>query len=224
MDSLPKSTLTFITFSTALIMNPATSSNMSPPEVLLQYNFFEGDLVIGIDADLAGDRQRAARHGFGIDPVDLDQRAGRGERVAPARADADDAVLRFEHVAGARQDQRHLLVGDRHHRFEPAQIAVGAPILGELDAGAGQLPGILFELAFESLEQGDRVGGGAGKTGDDLAGAEAAHLLGVRLDDGLAHRYLAVAGDDDLAALTPRQHRSAVPQALAGGSGHRADC
>ena len=59
-----------------------------------------------------------------------------------------------------------LLVGDRHHRLEPAQIAVGAPVLGELDAGAGQLPGILLELGFEPLEQGEGVGGGAGKAGD----------------------------------------------------------
>src|SRR5439155_1688379 len=41
--------------------------------------------------------------------------------------------------------------------------------------------------------------------------------------DGLAHRYLAVAGDDDLAALTQRQDRRAVPEAVVGGSGHRAD-
>ena len=104
--------------------------------------------------------------GLGVETVDLDQRARRGERVAAARADADDAVLGFEHVAGAGQDQRHVLVGDRHHRFEPAQIAVGAPVLGELDAGAGQLAGILFELGFEPLEQRERVGGRAGEPGD----------------------------------------------------------
>ncbi len=114
-----------------------------------------------------------------------------------------------------------VLVGDRHHRLEPAQIAVGAPILGEFDAGAGQLPGILFELGFEPLEEGERVGGGAGKPGDDVAAGEAAHLAGIRLDDGVAHRHLAVAGDDDLAALAQRQDRRAVPLRCLRGARHR---
>ena len=40
-------------------------------------------------------------------PSSADQRPRRGERVTAARADADDPVLGFEHVAGARQDQRY---------------------------------------------------------------------------------------------------------------------
>ena len=114
-----------------------------------------------------------ARDRLGVELVDVDQRARRGERVVAARADADEPVLGLQHVAGAGQDQRDALVGDRHHRLEPAQIAVGAPILGELDAGARQLPGILLELGFEPLEQGEGVGGGAGKAGDDLAAGRA---------------------------------------------------
>ena len=105
------------------------------------------------------------------------------------------------------------LVGDDHHGFEPAQIAVGAPVLGELDRGAGELAGILLELGLEPLEQGEGVGGGAGEAADDVALAEPAHLLGVGLDDGLADRDLAVAADDDLAALADGQDGGAVPGA-----------
>src|SRR5271170_6368918 len=130
---------------------------------------FKRDLVVGIDADLRRDRQRAPGDRLGVEPVDLDQGAGRRERVPAARADADDAVLRFEHVAIAREDQRDLRVGDRHHRFQPAQIAVGAPILGQFDAGPGQLPGILFELGFEPFKQCDRVDRRPGEPGDDAA-------------------------------------------------------
>ena len=90
------------------------------------------------------------------------------------------------------------LVGDGHHGLEAAQVAVGAPVLGELHAGAGQLARIGLELALEPLEQGQRVGGGAGETGDHVALAEPAHLAGVRLDHGLAQADLAVAGDHDL--------------------------
>jgi hypothetical protein len=132
-----------------------------------------------------------------------------GQRVVAAGADADEPVLGLQHVAGAGQHQRRLGVGHRHHGFEPAQVAVGAPVLGELDAGAHQLARILLELALEPLEQGEGVGGGAGEAGDDLAAAEAAHLARIGLDDGLAEADLAVAGDGDRPPL--RTARMVVP-------------
>ena len=64
------------------------------------------------------------------------ERARRRERIIAAGADAHDAVLGLQHVAGAGQHQRHLRVGDDHHGFEAAQIAVGPPVLGEFDRGA----------------------------------------------------------------------------------------
>ena len=106
---------------------------------------------------------------------------------------------------------RLTVVGDGHHRFEAAEIAVGAPVLGEFDAGARQIARMLLKLGFEPLEQREGVGGRPGEAGDDLAVAEAADLPGVRLDDGLAERDLAVAGDHDLAALAHGQDRRAVP-------------
>ena len=134
-----------------------------------------------------------------------------GERVVAARADARDARLRLQHVAGAGQHQRNLLVGDDHHGFEPAQIAVGAPVLGELDGGAQQLAGILLKLGFQPFEQREGVGGGAGKAADHVALAELAHLLGIGFDDGLADRDLAVAADGHRAALADGQDGGAVP-------------
>ena len=134
------------------------------------------------------------------------------ERVVAAGADAGDARLRLQHVAGAGQNQRDLTVGDDHHGFEPAQIAVGAPVLGEFDRGAQQLAGILLELGFQPLEQREGVGGGAGEAADDVAFAEPAHFLGIGLDDGLADRDLAVAADDHGAALADGQDGGAVPE------------
>ncbi len=46
-------------------------------------------------------------------------------------------------------DQAGRLVGDREHRFEPSQHAVGPPILGQLDDGAARIVGVLSELFFE---------------------------------------------------------------------------
>jgi len=104
-----------------------------------------------------------------------------------------------------------LRVGDGHHRLEPAQIAVGAPILGELDAGAGELAWMRSSLPSSRSKRAKASAGGTGEAGDDGAGAEAAQLPGVGLDDGIAHRDLAVAGDDDLAALAQADDRRAVP-------------
>jgi len=69
----------------------------------------------------------------------------------------------------------------------------------------------LLELRFEPLEQGERVRRGAGEARDHRAVAEAAQLLGVRLDDGLAHRHLAVAGDHHAIVLAHTQDGGAMP-------------
>src|SRR3546814_1952367 len=71
---------------------------------------------------------------------------------------SDLAALRFEHVAIAGDDQCHLLVGDDHHRFQIAQIFIGAPVLGEFDRGAEKLAVVAFELGLEPLEQGEGIG------------------------------------------------------------------
>jgi hypothetical protein len=55
-------------------------------------------------------------------------------------------------------------IGDAQHRLEPAQHAVGAPVLGQLHGGAGQVALVLLELALEALEQREGIGGGAGET------------------------------------------------------------
>src|SRR5690349_23843969 len=49
------------------------------------------------------------------------------------------------------------------------------------------------------------------KAADHVAFAEAAHLLGVGLDDGLPDRNLPVASDHDAAALADGQDGGAVP-------------
>ena len=73
-----------------------------------------------------------------------------------------------------------------------------------------------LQLGFEALEQREGVGRGAGEARDDLAVADPADLLGVALDDGLAHRDLAVAGHDDLAVLADRENGRGMPAGTGG--------
>ena len=129
------------------------------------------------------------------------QRLGRRLRKRAARSDADDAIVRLDQIAGARQQERRLAVGDDEHGFEPAQRAIGAPVLGELDGGAIEVAAILFELGFEAREQRERIGRRAGKSGEDAVVVQPPDLPRAVLDDRVPERDLAVAG----------QHRPIVP-------------
>jgi hypothetical protein len=60
-------------------------------------------------------------------------------------------------------------VGHRQHGFQPAQHAVGAPVLGQLDGRAHQVALVLLELGLEAFEQREGVGCGAGKAGQYLS-------------------------------------------------------
>jgi hypothetical protein len=164
---------------------------------------------IGIDAQLAGDGQRFlddfGRRQFGV----FLQRLGGGLGVDAARADRADAVFGFEHVAIAGDDQGRFAVGHQQHRFQAAQHAVGAPVLGQFDRGAQQVALVLFQLAFEAVEQGEGVGGAAGEAAQHLALVQLAHLARRALHDDIAQRDLAVAAERDL--LPRRTHRMVVP-------------
>src|SRR5262245_53331294 len=186
-------------------------SVIGPHSLRLGRQRFDRHAAVGIDADVGGDRQGLAYDGFGVE-IAVDERAGGGQRIIAAGADAHHASLRLQHVAGAGEHQRDVVVGDDHHRLEATQIAVGSPIFGELNRRAGQLAGILLELAFQPLEQRKCIGGGAREAADDVALAQPAHLLGIGLYDSLADRDLAVAAHDDEPVLADRQDGRCVPE------------
>ena len=87
-----------------------------------------------------------------------DQGPGRGHGVVAARADAQHAVGRLNHVAVAGDQQRVPGVDHGQQGFEPPQHAVGAPVLGQLRGGAGHVAGKVLELGLEPFEQGEGVG------------------------------------------------------------------
>ena len=91
-------------------------------------------------------------------------------------------------------------VGHREHGLQPAQHAVGAPVLGQLDRRAHQVALVLLELGLEALEEREGVRGGAGEAGQHLVVVELAHLARRALDDDVAQGDLAVAADGHLPA------------------------
>ena len=167
-------------------------------------------VLIGVDAEVAGDFKRLLDDLGGRQAGVLQQRARRGLRVGPAAADGDDAVLRLEHVAIAGDDQRMLAVGDRQHGLQAAQHAVGAPVLGQFDGGAQQVALVLLQLGLETLEQREGIRRAAGEAGQDLFVVEPPHLARRGLDYDVAERDLAVAAQRHAAAATHGKDGGAV--------------
>ena len=131
----------------------------------------------------------------------VDQRPRGREGVVAAGADAEDAVGRLDHVAGAGDEQRVLGVDHGDQRFEPPQGAVRPPLLGQFGRGARHVRRVVLQLRFEAFHQGEGVGRGAGEADQHLAVHQPADFHGVAFDDGLAHRHLAVAADGDAAVV-----------------------
>jgi hypothetical protein len=111
----------------------------------------------------------------------------------------------FSSSARAADHQRGLGVGHHQQGLEIAQHLAGPPFLGEFHGGAGELPGMLLQLALEELEQGKGIGGAAGEAGQHPVVVEAPNLAGIALHDGVAQRDLTVTADDDLVVTTHGQ-------------------
>ena len=135
------------------------------------------------------------------------QGAGGGQGVGAAGADGGDAVGRLDHVAGAADQQQVVAVDRDHHRFQAAQSAVHAPVLGQLGGGARHAALEILQLRLEALQQGKGVGGGAGEADQHLAVVQPANLVGVALHDDCAERHLAVAADGGFPVFADGQNR-----------------
>ena len=122
-------------------------------------------------------------------------------------------MLRLQHIAVASDDQRGIAISYGQHGLQTAQHPVGAPVFGQLDGRAHQMPLVFLQLGLKALEQGECIGSGAGKTGQHFAVVELAHLARRALDHDVAERYLAVAADGDLRAV-----RRVTPHADDGGT------
>src|ERR1700692_2001720 len=79
---------------------------------------------------------------------------------------------------------------------------------------------MFLQLAFETFEQSDGIGGRARKTGDDFIVVKPARFASGMFHDVIAHGYLAIGDEYDFAVLTHAQNRSAVHQCVSLGMRH----
>jgi hypothetical protein len=139
--------------------------------------------------------------------VRLHQRAGRRQCVRSTGADGRQVVVGLDDVAGSGDREDVGAVHDDHHRFEPTQDAIAPPLARHLDRGALEVAAVAFEVPFELLEEGEGVGGTAGKANEHLAAEQRAHLDGAVLDGRIAERDLAVAADRAASVAQHREYR-----------------
>ncbi len=127
-------------------------------------------------------------------------------RIRTTAADRDHtvAVVRFDDLAVAAEQQDPIGVGDDEHRLEAAQVLVGAPLLAEADGGADQVALVLVEVLLELVEQGQRIGDGPGESADHLAVEQPPNLGGSRLHHDVADGHLAIAGNRNCSAALHR--------------------
>ena len=97
-------------------------------------------------------------------------------------------------------------LGNQELSFEPPQIPVGSPFLGQLNSGSAHVAVPRLELPIELLDQCQGIGDRSGKSGDHRAVLQGADLARTMLHDDLAkghlpitrhrHAILALNGDD----------------------------
>src|SRR4029079_11360310 len=88
------------------------------------------------------------------------------EREGPARSNRDNPIVWLDEVAGPGEQKRGGRVEHDEHGLEPAENAIAAPVLRELDGGALEIPAVLLEFGLEAGEERERVGGRARKPGE----------------------------------------------------------
>ena len=174
------------------------------------WQLFEGQLIVGINADPSGDLHRFLGDGFGVQARVFDQDSGRGQSIVAAGADGDEIIIGLDHVSAAGNDKEIVDIGDHQKRFQTAQDAIRAPVFGQLYGRALQITVELLQFTFELFEKRERIRGGTRKTGDDPVMMKLAHLARVVFHHRLPEAYLPVTRHDDFAAMTNGQYGRTV--------------
>ena len=113
---------------------------------VLGNQFLDGEIPIRVDADVGRNVECALGDAAGVELGGLQHRPGGGERELAAGADRGRIDVGLDHITVARDHEELVRIADEQQRLEAPQVAVRAPILRELDGGAGEIA-VFLELA-----------------------------------------------------------------------------
>lgn len=101
---------------------------------------FQSAVLIGVNADIAGNFERLLGDFVGAELGVFQQRPGGGLGKRPAGADSDQPpLLRLDYVAVAGNDQGGGFVRNGQQGFQFAQGSVRAPVFGQFNSGTGEI-------------------------------------------------------------------------------------
>ena len=103
--------------------------------------------MIGVDAQFARNGQAFAHHLLSTQVGVVNQCLGRCLGIRAARPDGHDAVLRLQHVAIARNDERSRVISHSQHGLQATQYTVGTQSRVSSIAERTKLPWCFSSLA-----------------------------------------------------------------------------
>mmetsp|Transcript_6671 Transcript_6671/g.11132 ORF Transcript_6671/g.11132 Transcript_6671/m.11132 type:complete len:258 (+) Transcript_6671:346-1119(+) len=196
---------------------------------------FHHIIAIGVNAHVRRDGHCLPTYVLRTHTLNVDQSSGGSDGIIRSAPHAEDAIVALQYVAVAGNFQRNGLIGDQEGRLQPAQVLVGPPTLGQLDAAPRELAGMLVQLALQAFQEGEGIGRAAGEAHDGPAllvlvsllpgwsvgrrrfGEDSPDLLGVGLDDDRAHGHLSISHHAHLAILAHTEDCGTVPFRRRGG-------
>ncbi len=152
-------------------------------------------LLIRVDAEGSGNRHRLFCDLAGFQIGVVNQGGGGGLGGDAAGTDANQTVVRLDHVPITRDEEHPGVVYGNHHGLQAPEVFVGAPVTGKLHRGTHQVAVVAFQFGFELLGEVQGIGRRTGKTDDDLVIVNPPDFAGMMLDDGTLQRYLPVSGN-----------------------------
>ena len=90
-------------------------------------------------------------------------RCGGGLGGDTAGTDADQTVVRLNHIPITRDEEHAGVVYGNHHGLQAPEVFVGAPITGKLHRRTHQVAVVAFQFGFELIGEVQGIGRRAGK-------------------------------------------------------------
>src|SRR5262249_61679496 len=114
--------------------------------VVVPGEFFHGEILVGIDADLASNLHSLLRDFACWEVSVLDQGPGRCQRIRAAAANGGHAAVGLNYVARAADQESQAGVRNQQQGFQMTQDLVSPPVFGQLHRRPAQLAMILLQL------------------------------------------------------------------------------
>jgi hypothetical protein len=148
--------------------------------------------VVGVDANATGDAQGLLNDLARRELRMAHQRPRCRQGKSASGANRDDLVIGLDYLARP-ADKQHLRgIHHNEHRLQVAEVAVGTPLLCQLNCSPKQVSTSALQLLLEAPEQGHRIRNTAGKPRQDALIVQPPYLARMLLEHGVVEGHLPI--------------------------------